>query len=816
MKSGKNLLHVLFVEDSAGEIARLTEAFRAGGFTIDAVAATTESALHTALSINTPAFDLALCGSALPDMDTLTVVRLLRRQAPDLPVIVVASATGEEMAVELMRAGASDFVLASNLSRLLPVVERELNEADQRRQKRRLELLHRNQSHVLELMALGLPLTDVLTAIAHYVEVWFPDARACLMVRVEESRLLRVASPHLPAEFAAAIDELPVGPEEIGCGAAAHYGEPVHIPDIAAVSPERWHALRDLALRSGLRACWSQPILTVEDATVGTLTVYFTEPRTPTTGEQQLLREATFLPRIAIERQQAEERLRRNEERYRRAVDQASAVLYHLDRTNGQYLYLGERIRDLTGFEVSEFSPTLFRSLLIETVLPGEAEGISADAVRERMGGQTLPSWRADYHIRARSGEERWLSDVSIDVSPPGGQRLEALGLLIDITERKSTEQAIDAARKRVQNILECMADGFILLDREGNYLYLNPLAEKMMHREPGDLIGKNVWEEFPELRGTLVEQNLRRVLASEEPLEYEEYHPGFETYMEVRTFPTPEGVSLFLHDVTERKVLQAQVLQSTKLAAMGELVTGVTHEINNPLSVIRASAQLLAMHPDLEVHGDAEAIIQMTDRINRLVKSLLTFARRSGVENCPININDSVRAALDIARFRLRQTGVTTMLDLMEPLPRVLANGNQIEQILLNLLNNAEYATRAVASDRRRITLQTGVLPATELRRPRVFVRVVDSGTGIPRDILPRIFEPFFTTKSEGEGTGLGLSICQGIAREHGGELKAENVAGGGASFTLALPIHEESDSWSGGTPTLGQAATLLLTGVA
>jgi PAS domain S-box-containing protein len=813
MKSGKHLLHVLFIEDAEERITRQMELFRLGGFTPTAVSAPDEAALSDALA-SSPVFDLAICGSPAHGLDALSAVRLLRRLAPELPVIVVGDATGEERAVELLRAGASDFVLASNLSRLLPVVERELNEAEQRRQRRHLELLHRNQTHVLELMALGLPLTDVLAAVARYVEAWFPGAYACLMIRKPENCLRLEASPRLPAEFAAAIDELPVGPQAVGCGAAVYRAEPVFTPDVAELSvPDDLRDLRNLALRHGLRACWSQPILTVEDEAIGALTLYFPEPRTPTDAERQVLREATFLPRIAIERQQAEEKVRQNEERYRRAVDQARAVLYHLDRTNATYLYLGESIRDLTGIEASAFTPALFRTLLKEVVLPGETEGISPDAVRERMGDRTLPSWRADYRIRTRSGEERWLSDVSIDVSPPGGQRREALGLLMDITERKATEQAIDAARQRLQNILECMTDGFILMDRQGNYLYLNPRAERMLRREPGELIGKNLWREYPELRGTLVEQNLRRALASTEPMEYEEYHPGFDTYMEVRTFPTPEGVSFFLHDVTERKVLQAQVLQSTKLAAMGELVTGVTHEINNPLSVIRASAQLLAMHPDLEVHGDAEAIVQMTDRINRLVKSLLTFARRSGSENRAVNMNESVRAALEIARFRLRQTGVTTLLDLTEPLPRVLANGNQIEQILLNLFNNAEYAMRAVASDRRRITIQTGVLPATEIRRPRVFVRVIDSGTGIPRDVLPRIFEPFFTTKPEGEGTGLGLPICQGIAREHGGELKAENVAGGGASFTLALPVHDEPDALVGGMPPFVESSSLLLT---
>jgi PAS domain S-box-containing protein len=804
-------LHILFLEESGSardETARLLEAENIaliGKFIAN------ETELHDAISAyrtNKAIWDIAICSGNLSGMDCAAAVRLIRKHIPELPVIALMNSVGEE-AVEVMRAGASDVILRLNTDRLLPAIENALQQAENERQRRTFERLHRKQNHVLELMALGLPLQEVLTAAALLLEERFPGAAACILIRDEENdRLLLGAAPHLTPEFQSALDGIAISGEESACARAVNRGETTVITDIARNPlPDSWLPLKEAALSVGLYACWSQPIFTVEDEVLGTFALFFSAPAEPQEGQLALLREATFLPRIAIERFRSEERLRRQEERYRRAVGQANAALYHLDRTAPRYLFMGDRIQELTGYSAEEFTPGLFRTLVREVRLPGEPNSTTPDEIRERSLPKILPSWSADYRIQTRSGEERWLSDVSIDATAPNSSRLEAIGLLMDITERKAAERAIDRERQRIETILESMTDSLVVVDRAGNYLYLNPQAEKFLRRTPGELLGKNIWDEYQELVGTSLGDNLACALADDRPSEFEGVYAPLDASLELRVFPTQEGYSIYFREITEKKRLEAQVIQSAKLAAMGELVSGVTHEINNPLSAIRGNAQLMAMHYDPDVRADAEAIVAMADRIGALVRSLLHFARRGGSENRRFHVNDIVQSALELARLKLRQTGVHVRQELDDALPEVFVKSNQIEQIVLNLLTNAEYAVRGLPAEQRWVTIQTGERPAALDRSRRIYIRVNDSGGGIPSDVLPHIFEPFYTTKNQEDGTGLGLSICRGIAQEHGGQLLAENLPEGGASFTLLLPLADEAaPSRSVPSPTASQ----------
>jgi signal transduction histidine kinase/CheY-like chemotaxis protein len=239
-----------------------------------------------------------------------------------------------------------------------------------------------------------------------------------------------------------------------------------------------------------------------------------------------------------------------------------------------------------------------------------------------------------------------------------------------------------------------------------------------------------------------------------------------------------------------ELQQTQDQLIQADKLKALGTLLSGVAHELNNPLSTILMSAQLLrgsAALPET-ARERAAAIESECGRATRIVRELLAFARRRPPERRPIDVNEVVRDALQLQRPDLALKGVRVVTELGARLPKISADPHQLQQVLLNLFTNAAHAMSAQGRD--------GVLTVrTNARERGVAVVVEDTGPGIPPEHLRQVFDPFFTTKPVGEGTGLGLSLCIGIVEAHDGRLTVENVPGSGARFTMALPLGEHAD---------------------
>ena len=234
----------------------------------------------------------------------------------------------------------------------------------------------------------------------------------------------------------------------------------------------------------------------------------------------------------------------------------------------------------------------------------------------------------------------------------------------------------------------------------------------------------------------------------------------------------------------------QAQLMQADKLKALGTLLSGMAHELNNPLSTIQLSVQLMKRQHQLPdpVRKRLDAMEEECDRASRIIRDLLVFARRKPPERRRTDVNEVIKAtlALQAPDFDLGKIRVVSELS---PSPAILADAHQLQQVLLNLFSNA---THAMPGARGR-----GVLTVRAARQGgEIVIHVEDDGPGIPSENLGRIFDPFFTTKGAGEGTGLGLSLSIGIVEAHGGRMAAENLPGGGARFTLRLPIGEGADT--------------------
>jgi signal transduction histidine kinase/HAMP domain-containing protein len=260
------------------------------------------------------------------------------------------------------------------------------------------------------------------------------------------------------------------------------------------------------------------------------------------------------------------------------------------------------------------------------------------------------------------------------------------------------------------------------------------------------------------------------------------------------RLFEEARAAAQRLEEVVEDQKLrltlaQQQMLQAAKLSALGELVAGVAHELNNPLTVLTGTADLIEMEAPENVTRHVRLMKEAISSAQSVVRGLLTFGRQMPLEKTSVNLVELTERVLDLTFGELHVSDVKIRKDLAPGLPRVRADAHQLQQVLVNLITNAKQAMAEVEGERRlRVTVQRA-------EGDRVRIEVEDTGPGISPDVIARVFDPFVTTKSD--GTGLGLSISYGIVREHGGTLTVESPPGRGATFAIELPAE------SGPAPT-------------
>jgi two-component system cell cycle sensor histidine kinase/response regulator CckA len=253
--------------------------------------------------------------------------------------------------------------------------------------------------------------------------------------------------------------------------------------------------------------------------------------------------------------------------------------------------------------------------------------------------------------------------------------------------------------------------------------------------------------------------------------------------------------IEALMRDVTERKRLEDQardlyhqLLQAEKLAALGQTISGVAHELNNPLATILTWAERLAQRPaDDQTKRGLAAILAESERAARIARNLLTFARKRHTTRAMVNVNQVIRETLALRSYEQRLSNIAIIDALASGLPQVFADPHQMQQVLLNLIINAEQAMIG-AHGRGTLILRTWHDP----ERDAVVLEVHDDGPGVPDEVQPKIFDPFFTTKEVGKGTGLGLTVAYAIVQEHGGRLTVKSPPAGGASFYVELPVSE------------------------
>src|SRR6266581_2861475 len=336
---------------------------------------------------------------------------------------------------------------------------------------------------------------------------------------------------------------------------------------------------------------------------------------------------------------------------------------------------------------------------------------------------------------------------------------------------------ATASAERNLRLLMEAVPDAITVVDRDGHILDENTAGRTLVSAFPGEKRRAFGWLEGTASR--IARENLAAAFDGElRRFEVPYQRPdGSEGTGHVLLAPVREGgripkVLALVRDITDQRRAQTQLQQTEKLAAMGQLVSGVAHEINNPAAIISGFAQTLLL--DQLAPEQRETVQMMYDeatRIGRITSNLLAFARAGSKERTLVDLNEIVRRTFALRSYHLTTLNITVNLELDESNPKTWANGSEMQQMLLNLLINGEQALTGVTS-RRAITIRTATAGEDHVR-----LQMADTGPGIPPDIEEKIFDPFFTTKPEGTGTGLGLSICYGIVRDHGGRISVHSM---------------------------------------
>jgi signal transduction histidine kinase/ActR/RegA family two-component response regulator len=264
------------------------------------------------------------------------------------------------------------------------------------------------------------------------------------------------------------------------------------------------------------------------------------------------------------------------------------------------------------------------------------------------------------------------------------------------------------------------------------------------------------------------------------------------------------------IRDITERKKAEEEKKQleqkaqlASRLASVGELASGVAHEINNPLTGVIGYAHLLLARKDIsrDVRHDLEIINEGAQRVAGIVKKLLAFARQTKPEQRYVNINELIRNTLELRAYELSASNIKVNLQLTRDMPMTIADPGQLQQVFLNLIINAETEMK-LARDGGKLSIKTEMMNST------FRITFKDTGPGIAKEILETIFDPFFTTREVGQGTGLGLSVCHGIITEHNGKIWAESQLGKGATFIIELPLVTEEGQYEPPEPVIEDSA--------
>jgi PAS domain S-box-containing protein len=398
--------------------------------------------------------------------------------------------------------------------------------------------------------------------------------------------------------------------------------------------------------------------------------------------------------------------------------------------------------------------------------------------------------------LRRQDGTAAVCFDTSRAVWDAAGAIIRYQGTLTDVTEKRKMEMQLRQQEQFRQKLLESFPDLILVVDLNERYSFASSRIRDLLGYRPEELVGKKIedlQDHSPEFLSLF-----RDVATGNQMFGSSEYGARHRdgSWRTMRASASQlfdadnklSGVIISVRDITVEKKLEEQIIQSERLAAMGQMIGGFAHELNNPLTTILGVSELLQDGEANEARVKQLGMLhQQARRATEIVKNLMYFSQPPAPGKSQVNLSELVDRTLHLHAYSLRKNNITVDFLKEEGLPQVTGDPHQLMQVFLNLVLNAEQAIRD-ARDKGTLRIRLGKTD-TNIR-----VTFQDDGPGIAPEILPNIFDPFYTTKRPGRGTGLGLSICKAVLKEHAGNIEAASAPGGGAVFTVSLPIQPKA----------------------
>src|SRR5712664_3018143 len=478
--------------------------------------------------------------------------------------------------------------------------------------------------------------------------------------------------------------------------------------------------------------------------------------------------------------------LRKNEARFTELFESLQEGIY-ITTPDGTILDVNPALVRMLGYDSKE--ELLKRRVAEIFVDQAERKIVQAEVERQPMiQGREITLIRKD-------GTSIVCLNTAAAVRDNAGRVVRYQGALMDITERREMERRLHQQQEFARRLVDNFPDLILVLDTADHYTFVSPRCKEILGYDVEDT--QNM-----EFGGRTHPEDLPAAMSL-----YKDIIAGKQTFASlairvrhklgdwrrIRFNFSPlsdekgniEGVVLSGRDVTDLKRLEEQLIQAEKLAAMGQMLAGVAHELNNPLTAILGVTELLRERPgaDDSTKRQLELTHRQARRAARIVQNLLEFSRPASPQKKPLDLNNILERTLQLHEHSLRRNNIEVDSRLPGDLPGVIGDANQLIQVFLNLITNAEQAIREVR-DSGRIQIRAGRIGG------HISVTVQDDGVGVAQEALPKLFDPFYTTKRPGGGTGLGLSICMSIVREHGGSIDVETLPAGGSAFTVFLPV--------------------------
>ena len=435
-----------------------------------------------------------------------------------------------------------------------------------------------------------------------------------------------------------------------------------------------------------------------------------------------------------------------------------------------------------------------FPFLILDWMLPGQSGIDLCRELRARERGDelfillvTAKADTEDLEQALAAGANDYLTKP-LDIALLNVRLSVAERQIRDLAERNQARAALQDSAKTMANILENTTDGFFAVDEDWKFTYANAQAEILLGRKRELILGKNLWEEFPQLKDSPFEDNYRRVLTEQASIDFQASDAAGKVWFEMRAYPSNGGVSVFFRDVTERKRIDEERLTTSKLESLGTLAGGIAHDLNNILTVISGNIGLA----QIESPSDAGTLLSFLSKAGQaaqhaahLSSQLLTFSK-GGAPLKRVSVISQLLA--QAAEFSLYGSNLRSDIDIAPDLWKADVDPGQIEQVVNALMINAREAMPhggTVRLSARNVELNEASSFLPEGRY--VKVTISDRGSGVPDELATKIFDPYFTTKPM--GSGLGLSISYSIVKKHGGLLQLESSSTEGATFAFLLP---------------------------